>query len=187
MNLRLAVALLVLLQPGFVVAATAVDNEDATSQEAEGEQHDQDAKDKALEDQVRAILARPVDDEVDSERCLNTMSYRRIEVLDNRRLAFHGRGDKVWLNQLRMPCVGLRSDHTLSFELRNNRVCAMDTFRGLTMSFGGPMPMGPTCFLGEFEPITKAQVALLKDALKQQRDAARKARRNKKASGGDSS
>ena len=187
MKLRLTVALIVLLQPGFAVAETALDGERATPQEAEGEAVDQDAGDKALEEQVRAILARPVEDEVDSERCLNTTSYRRVEVLDNRRLAFHGRGDRVWLNQLRMPCVGLRSDHTLSFELRSNQVCAMDTFRGLTMSFGGPMPMGPSCFLGEFEPITKAQVTLLKDALKQQRDAARKARRNKKAAGDDSS
>jgi hypothetical protein len=141
---------------------------------------------QTLEDQVRAILDSPMEEARKSERCISTHQYSRVEVLDTRTVVFHGRGDKAWLNQLRTPCAGLRSDHTLRFELRQNSVCSMDTFRGISMIMGGPMPMGPTCFLSEFEPITKDQVTMLKEALDQQREAERKARKRKKETGDES-
>ena len=154
---------------------------------AESEAGDAPAQEQTLEEQVRAILDSPMEETAEPERCLSTHMYDRVEVLDTQKVVFHGRGDKAWLNQLRTPCVGLRRDHTLRFELRDHRICSMDTFRAMSMMTGGPVPMGPICFLSEFEPITKDQVTMLKDALKRQRDAERKARRSKKESSDDSS
>lgn len=145
------------------------------------EQDSKAAADAALEARVREILDTPMEEAVKPERCLSVHAYRRVEILDNQRLVFHGRGGDAWLNQLARPCVGLRPDYTLTFEIRHNSVCAMDTFRAVSSAMGAMTPLGPTCFLSDFEPITEAQVTLLKEALKQRRDSERQRRKAEKA------
>ena len=59
--------------------------------------------------QVDFILDNPLpeSDYHSSDRCINSDSYRRVEVLDDRHLLFLGRRGVVWLNQLRYACAGL--------------------------------------------------------------------------------
>ena len=126
----------------------------------------------SLEERAQEILSAPAEDEKAAVRCIHSMDYDRVEVLDDLRVVFHGRGDKRWLNQLRIRCPGLRKRDPLQFEMRSMRLCEMDSFRSIDPSgFGMP---GASCSLGSFEPVTPDQVEMLKDALRAERDAKRK-------------
>jgi hypothetical protein len=127
--------------------------------------------------QVDFILDNPLpeSDYVDSNRCINSDSYRKVEVLDDRHLLFVGRRGVVWLNQLRYACAGLGSGGVLVFEMRDRNLCEMDGFSSAPGSTGdavrgttnrvGPAAPGIHCMLGHFEEITEAQAGALRTAL----------------------
>jgi hypothetical protein len=127
----------------------------------------------SLEDRVEEILDTTAEGPADAAavRCLSSMDYDQVEVLDNLRLVFKGRGQKRWLNQLRIRCPGLRRHATLQFEMRSMRICEMDGFKSVDPGFGD---RSGNCSLGKFEPISAEQEQMLKDALRAQRDAKRK-------------
>lgn len=126
----------------------------------------------SLEERVQEILNTPAEDVDVAVRCIRSMDYVQVEVLDDLRLVFRGRGDKRWLNQLRGRCPGLRKRDALQFEMRSIRLCDMDSFRSIDPSgYGFP---GASCSLGSFEPISPDQVQMLKDALRAERDARRR-------------
>jgi len=100
-----------------------------------------------------------------TERCLATHQYRSVEVLDENHLLFTGTSrDRLWLNELRTHCPGLRSNDTLAFEVRNNRLCNLDTAT-VVDHFLFWERTGPTCSLGDFQQLTPAQAKLLREAL----------------------
>lgn len=100
-----------------------------------------------------------------TQRCLSTFEYDSIEVLDDRHLLFsNAAGTKAWINMLRNRCAALGRNATLSFEMRGNRVCSLDTARVLARFVYGNQ-IGPTCSLGEFEEVTAAQVEVIRRAL----------------------
>lgn len=114
---------------------------------------------------VEEVLANPLDDDAyaNTQRCLLTIRYRRIEIVAERALIFYGRGDTAWLNVLPYQCRGLRPDMILSIEQSNFRVCATDRFQGVPR---GSVQLGTAvCSLGEFERLTHEQVAARRDAL----------------------
>ena len=88
----------------------------------------------SLEERVQEILNTPAEDIDVAVRCIRSMDYVQVEVLDDLRLVFRGRGDKRWLNQLRGRCPGLRKRDTLQFEMRSIRLCDMDSFRSIDPS-----------------------------------------------------
>ncbi len=125
---------------------------------------EQQARTEAIED----ILSQPLPSEEYAEevRCLSTHSYRSVEVLDPEHVLFEGTGDRVWVNKLRNRCVGLRRNDTLRFELRDNRVCNLDSFEAVDSFLWFWERTSGTCTLGNFIPVTPEQVAALKAALR---------------------
>lgn len=123
----------------------------------------------SLEQRARAILSEPAseDEYGGATRCLRTSDFRRVEILDSKRLVFYGRGDARWLNQLPKPCPGLRRNDTLRFDMRSSRLCQHDGF-GSVDPFGPSM--GISCYLAQFEPVSPEQVEMLKDALRAERE-----------------
>jgi hypothetical protein len=127
--------------------------------------------------QVDFILDNPLpeSDYVDSDRCISSDAYRKVEVLDDRHLLFLGRRGVVWLNQLRYACVGLGGGGALVFQMRSRNLCDMDGFSSVPGSAGdvtrgtinraGPAAPGIRCMLGHFEEITEAQAGVLRKAL----------------------
>lgn len=114
---------------------------------------------------VEEVLANPLDDRAyaNTQRCLSTARYRRIDIIADRALVFYGRGDDAWLNVLPYRCRGLRRDMILSIEQSNFRVCALDRFKGLPRASS---QMATTvCALGEFERLSHDQVESRRDAL----------------------
>ncbi len=126
-----------------------------------------DSSQEELPSSVEEILSgapRP-EDYSDSVTCLQRNDYQQVEVLNRELLLFKGRRDKFWLNRLRQPCIGLRRTDTLAFEMRDNRLCNLDTFSGIG-SFGRPLERtSARCGLGKFETISPEQVKLLKESL----------------------
>lgn len=111
------------------------------------------------------ILANPLGNDAyeQSSRCLSTAKYRRVEIMNNQVLVFHGRNDEMWLNILPNRCMGLQTDMILSIEKRGMRLCARDQFRGEPRfrPDGSSMP----CSLGEFHPTRPENVTAIRDAL----------------------
>lgn len=106
----------------------------------------------------------------ETRRCLGDQEYRTFRPLDERHLLFVGRGDKLWINTLRSSCMDLRhGDVLIVRSFSASRLCDADRFEA-TDWFSWPWyrrtpwhsphhwGSGPTCFLGTFQPVTKAQV-----------------------------
>ncbi len=85
--------------------------------------------------------------------------YDTVHILDNRHLLFaSAAGHDLWLNTLRAPCVGMRRGMALAFELRGNRICALDRV-------GAAGGYSPSCSLGEFQGVTDPQVRMIQAAV----------------------
>ena len=114
---------------------------------------------------MQEILANPLSEEAyeQSSRCLSTGKYRRVEILNQQILVFHGRGDEKWLNILPNRCMGLQPDMILHIEKRGMRLCARDQFRGVPR-FRPDAPSMP-CMLGEFRPTRPENVTAIRDAM----------------------
>ena len=127
------------------------------------------AKEEAIEDILNTPLAAE-DYNTEDSRCLSSHEYRSVDVLDDQHVVFRGSGERLWMNQLRTRCVGLRQDEVLRFEMRSNRVCDMDTFQSLDQGLGFIRASG-TCTLGTFTPITPEQLEAIELAVKESRKA----------------
>ena len=113
--------------------------------------------------QTPDIETLPESEYVDTQRCLNALAYQSVEVLDEQRLVFKGLRGKIWLNQLKGRCPGLRRRMALEFTGRENRICELDGVRGLDQV--NLRPMSARCMLGAFELITEQQLELLENIL----------------------
>jgi len=118
--------------------------------------------------QLAFILANPLkeSDYSAADRCLFSHTYRSIEILDRRHLLFVGARDDLWLNQLRMDCIGLRRDSVLIFDMHQESLCDLDNFRGVARNATMGADFGNAhCTLGHFERITPQQAGQLRVAL----------------------
>lgn len=131
---------------------------------------DQQAREQQKQETIDKILSEPLaaDEYAAEERCLSTYRYRNVEVIDDEHVLFRGSGDKMWLNKLRNRCLGLRRNDTLSFELRDNRVCDLDTFDAVDLT-GFVSRASGTCTLGTFTVVTPEQVESIKAAVAEAR------------------
>ena len=119
---------------------------------------------QAVEADIDDILSYAVDaTEVgEPKRCLSDSEYRNFRALGDRHLLFEGKRDKQWINVLRARCNGLEnSDYFVVEPTSARRTCTSDRF-----SFGNrhlrtsrvDLVTGSKCTLGEFKPVTRAQV-----------------------------
>lgn len=130
---------------------------------AQGAEQADDAPDQQIT--AEEILANPLGDEAyqQSARCLSPGKYRRVEIMNNQVLIFHGRGDEKWINILPNRCLGLQGDMIPQFEKRGMRLCERDQFSGQPR-FRLDAPSMP-CSLGRFHPTNPDNLAAMRDAL----------------------
>lgn len=83
-------------------------------------------------------------------RCLSVSQYDSVQILNEQMLLFKGTGNRVWANELRNRCPGMRKDDVLIFELRGSQVCSLDSVTPTRPGFLGWPHAGPKCSLGEF-------------------------------------
>ncbi len=109
----------------------------------------------------------------EARRCLSANDFDNFRPLGERHILFEGRRDKLWVNTLRSRCSELRHgrDVLVVRQYTGSRMCAMDRFnvqdwfdyraRNRPTSWG----TGAACMLGEFQPVTEAQVAEIEAVL----------------------
>ena len=103
----------------------------------------------------------------EARKCLLDTQYVSYGALGQRHLLFKGRQGRLWVNMLRGRCFGLNDNST--FIVRPNvsgRLCDMDRFsvidRSASIATAGT---APNCVLGEFRPVTEAQVKEIENRL----------------------
>ena len=132
------------------------------------------AEEAADERDLDAIIAEILDvdavEEYDTtENCIARSRISRTEILNERFVVFHLRGDEKYLVQFRHRCPGLRRNGTMRLETRSFRICSMDTVQGLYEIGIGRGTWGPSCMIPGFEPVTREQVAIIKEELRRPR------------------
>ncbi|MDH3512573.1 MAG: DUF6491 family protein [Gammaproteobacteria bacterium] len=135
---------------------------------------------QAIEADIAAILSQPLDPATygETKRCLAEREIRNFRALDDRRILFEGRGDKLWLNTLFARCSDLRFADTLRVKSFSwTSICHMDTFlagdwfdwpwyRRWPWRWTSGWGMVTPCTLGQFQPVTAAQVGEIEAVLR---------------------
>lgn len=126
------------------------------------------------EARLQEILSEPLDPEEYGEprRCISRLTYRDFDPIGDRYLVFEGSHDRLWLNELRGRCPGLRRSNALIFEMRGMQICDMDQFKITDWFIWSRYRRWPwhwidgvPCTLGKFQPVTAAQVEAVRAAL----------------------
>jgi hypothetical protein len=106
------------------------------------------------------------------QRCISEFAFRDFQALNDRYLVVEGPGDQLWLNELRGLCPELHRSAALAFRQRSMRICAFDQFKVVDW-LARPYDErgswhrldGFPCTLGEFQPVSPAQLEALRAAL----------------------
>lgn len=129
---------------------------------------DEERKRQEMEADIDDILSQELDpaEYGEPKSCLSDSEVRTYRALGNRHLLFEGRQGRLWVNVLRGRCLGL--DHNSIFVMRPNqagRVCDMDRFSAVDRLSSAGTGGALMCALGEFRPVTAAQVKEIEDRL----------------------
>ena len=79
-----------------------------------------------------------------SERCIDLVRIRELDVLDDQTILFHMIGNKTYKNTLPYRCPMLGFEKGIAYRMSMNKLCNVDTITVLNF--------GSTCGLGMFEP-----------------------------------
>ena len=99
------------------------------------------------------------------QKCVIVANIDETDAVDDQTIIFHMRGRGVYRNQLPRACPGLERENRITYETRTARLCSSDTITVLE-DFGvggfepqlGGLRRGFTCRLGEFVPMSPADV-----------------------------
>ncbi len=130
-----------------------------------------------LDEQRRMDMEADIDDILSYEldpleygevrTCLSDSEVRGYRPLGKRHLLFTGRQGRQWVNTLRGTCPGLDDFSTFIMKPKlGGQLCDKDRFEVIDQ-FGSLSRAGtyPTCALGEFKPVTEAQVEEVRNRL----------------------
>ena len=99
-------------------------------------------------------LADDTDEVREPQRCINSRSIRRTEVINDDYVLFWVQGRRMYLNALQSSCTGLTQERRFSFETTTRSLCAHDKIRVLRES-GLGVYEGRSCTLGRFQEMTE--------------------------------
>jgi hypothetical protein len=94
-----------------------------------------------------------------AQACLNHPTIRRTKVLNDRNIVFVTRDNQIYNNPLPRQCPGLRRNSVVNYGIANSRLCAGGLFQVLwEQGINNYLPAA-VCKLGNFVPITEAELA----------------------------
>ncbi|MBC7985918.1 MAG: hypothetical protein H7X93_04515 [Sphingomonadaceae bacterium] len=102
------------------------------------------------EDWQRAV---PVGEPVS---CVPLRQIRSTEVHDDRTIDFRMTGGRTYRNTLPHDCPGLGFDEAFSYRTSLSQLCSVDIITVLRQPISSAI-QGPSCGLGEFQPIETAE------------------------------
>jgi hypothetical protein len=101
----------------------------------------------------------------EEKSCLSTSEFRSYRALGNRHLLFEGRKGRLWVNVLHGRCPGLHANSVFIMRpMQANRLCDKDRFDAVDR-LDRQTITAPTCTLGQFKPVTEAQVEEIENRL----------------------
>jgi len=86
-------------------------------------------------------------------QCIPINQIRQTKVYGDKVIDFHMLGGKVYRNELPQECPQLGFEERFSYTTSLNVLCSTDI---ITVLQTAPMIRGPSCGLGEFQPVTLA-------------------------------
>lgn len=89
--------------------------------------------------------------------CVRTRDIQSTTVLSDTVIDFKMRGGKRYRNVLPMRCPTLGSEQRFSHKSITSELCDVDIITVLTLNGAAQLDSGPSCGLGEFQPVVKAQ------------------------------
>jgi len=139
---------------------------------------------KEIQADIDEILALPLDEQQygKTRNCLGQGDYTNFRPLDEQHVLFTGTRDRQWINRLRVRCPDLRYGnvlvvrHTMGSQLCDgDRFSATDWFewpwyRRAPWEWGASWSTGGQCVLGDFQPVTKDQVAEIEALIKKRHE-----------------
>ncbi len=129
----------------------------------------EELKRQEMEADIDDILSYELDptEYGEAKSCLAEIEIRNYRALGKRHLLFEGRQGRFWVNFQHGRCAAL-SDHSIFImkPKQGTRLCAKDWFH-VTDRFDSlaRATAAPTCVLGEFRPVTEAQVEEIENRL----------------------
>lgn len=125
---------------------------------------------KDMEADIDEILRYELDplEYGEARNCLFDTEFDSYRALGKRHLLFRGRQGKQWVNVLRGRCSGLNDDSIFIMKPNmGSRLCDADRFNVVDRfeSLARAEASAPTCVLGEFKPVTEAQVKEIQNRL----------------------
>jgi hypothetical protein len=91
------------------------------------------------------------------EDCIIVSRIDQTDAIDDQNIIFRMRGDRVYRNTLPRKCPGLARENRIAYQTTASRLCRIDTITVLE-DFGVGFRPGFTCRLGEFVPLSEAEV-----------------------------
>lgn len=104
-------------------------------------------------------IAEPDESVANAEpkRCINTGSILRTKIIDDANIVFIMRRNKTYLNTLRSRCTGLTRSGRFAYATQTRSLCELER---ITLIEGGGIgqPLGRSCSLGQFKPVTMEEL-----------------------------
>jgi hypothetical protein len=91
------------------------------------------------------------------EDCIITSRIDQTEAIDDQNIIFRMRGNRVYRNTLPRTCPNLQRENRIAWATSTSRLCSIDTITVLE-PFGVGFRPGFTCRLGQFVPLSPAEV-----------------------------
>ena len=88
------------------------------------------------------------------ESCISLSAIRETRVRDDRTIDFVMRGrNRVYRNTLPFSCPSLGFERRFGYQTSLSRLCSTDI---ITVLYASPNQRGPSCGLGQFQPVILA-------------------------------
>ena len=116
------------------------------------------AEEKAMDKSIDLVSGPP-------EQCVSLSRIDHTYVLDDRNILFYMHGGKIYRNHLPYNCSGLKISNTFMYRTSLNQLCNVDIITVLDSLGFGYSPRN-SCGLGLFYPVSKDDVAKLKERAK---------------------
>jgi len=91
------------------------------------------------------------------QKCIITSRITQTDAIDDQNIIFRMRGNRVYRNTLPRTCPNLQRENRIAWETSTSQLCNIDTITVLE-PYGLGFRPGFTCRLGEFVPLSPAEV-----------------------------
>ena len=115
-------------------------------------------EEKAMDKSIDLVSGPP-------EQCVRLSNIDHTVVVDDQDILFYMHGDKIYRNRLPYTCAGLRINDSFMYRTSLSQLCNVDIITVLDNMGFGFSPRN-SCGLGLFYPVSKDDVAKLKERAK---------------------